>query len=104
MRTPPGRVGRLWLIHRIEVGHRGRDVLEQKRQAPLRQRARLEPEPAEPGRTPVQAASVRIDWRNALGRHLSHEAAPINADNGEGVGLTQRHPWAFRSKGCAGPA
>jgi V/A-type H+-transporting ATPase subunit D len=97
MRTPPGRVGRLWLIHRIEVGQRGRDVLEQKRQALLRQRARLDPELAEARAewaraageaerwwqlaavlggerslelatvAPVEAASIRIDWRNALG-------------------------------------
>lgn len=97
MRTPPGRVGRLWLMHRIDVGRRGRDVLEQKRRALLRQRARLEPELAEARGEWEQAAreaerwwqlaavlggerslelavagaippaDVRIDWRNALG-------------------------------------
>jgi V/A-type H+-transporting ATPase subunit D len=84
-------------MHRLEVARRGRDVLEQKRQALLRQRERLEPELAEARRSwekdareaerwwqlaavlggerslelarlgRIEPASVRIDWRNALG-------------------------------------
>jgi V/A-type H+-transporting ATPase subunit D len=97
MRAPPGRVGRLWLIRRIETARRGRDVLEQKRRALLRQRARLEPELAEArgewehaareaerwwqlaavlgGERTLEhavtgvtgSAEVAVDWRNALG-------------------------------------
>jgi V/A-type H+/Na+-transporting ATPase subunit D len=97
MRTPPGRLGRQWLIRRIETGRRGRDVLEQKRRALLRHRARLEAELGEAREewehavskaerrwqlaavlggerslelalaAPIQAATVRVGWRNALG-------------------------------------
>ena len=35
LRIPPGRAGRLWLEHRLEVAHRGADVLDQKRRALL---------------------------------------------------------------------
>jgi V/A-type H+/Na+-transporting ATPase subunit D len=42
LRTPPGRGGRLWLLRRLAVARRGHDVLEQKRQALLRQLDRLE--------------------------------------------------------------
>ena len=41
LRPPPGRAGRLWLLHRIDSGHRGGEVLDQKRQALLREEARL---------------------------------------------------------------
>jgi V/A-type H+/Na+-transporting ATPase subunit D len=36
LRIPPGRAGRLWLEHRLEVAHRGAGVLDQKRRALLR--------------------------------------------------------------------
>jgi V/A-type H+/Na+-transporting ATPase subunit D len=36
LRVPPGRAGRLWLEHRLNVAHRGADVLDQKRRALLR--------------------------------------------------------------------
>ena len=41
LRPPPGRAGRLWLLRRIDSGVRGGDVLDQKRQALLREEARL---------------------------------------------------------------
>jgi len=41
LRTPPGRAGRMWLLRRIAVGRRGRDVLEQKRRALLLEAERL---------------------------------------------------------------
>ena len=40
LRPPPGRAGRLWLLRRIDAGGRGGDVLDQKRQALLREEAR----------------------------------------------------------------
>jgi V/A-type H+-transporting ATPase subunit D len=40
IRTPPGRAGRLWLIHRLEVATRGYDVLDEKRRALLREEER----------------------------------------------------------------
>jgi V/A-type H+/Na+-transporting ATPase subunit D len=53
LRPPPGRAGRLWLLHRIDAGRRGGEVLDQKRQALLREEARL--------RSEVELAEA--DWR-----------------------------------------
>ena len=44
LRPPPGRAGRLWLLHRLDSGQRGGDVLDQKRQALLGEEARLREE------------------------------------------------------------
>jgi V/A-type H+-transporting ATPase subunit D len=41
VKHPPGRAGRLWLVRRLEAARRGADVLDQKRQALLRERTRL---------------------------------------------------------------
>jgi V/A-type H+-transporting ATPase subunit D len=41
LRAPPGRAGRIWLLRRLEVAHRGLDVLDQKRQALLHEQQRL---------------------------------------------------------------
>ena len=41
LRTPPGRAGRPWLVHRLAVARRGADVLDQKRRGLLRERTRL---------------------------------------------------------------
>ena len=41
IRPPPGRAGRLWLVRRLEAAARGADVLEQKRQALVREQERL---------------------------------------------------------------
>ena len=53
LRPPPGRAGRLWLLHRIDSGRRGGEVLDQKRQALLREEARLRGE----------AARAEAEWR-----------------------------------------
>ena len=53
LRPPPGRAGRLWLLHRIDSGHRGGEVLDQKRQALLREEARLRGE----------AERAEAEWR-----------------------------------------
>ena len=55
LRAPPGRAGRLWLIHRLDVALRGADVLDQKRLALLRQRARLA----------AVLEETRSDWERA---------------------------------------
>ena len=97
LRVPAGRAGRPWLARRIEVAERGAEVLEQKRQALLREQARLEGTLAEAARAwdeqarlaatwlrraavlsgerPLalarqyapSAARVELEWRNALG-------------------------------------
>ena len=41
LRTPPGRAGRPWLVHRLAVARRGADVLDDKRRGLLRERTRL---------------------------------------------------------------
>ena len=97
LRAPPGRAGRLWLIHRLDVAGRGADVLDQKRQALQRQQRRLRAlldqtrlEWEEAARaaekwwnraavlggermldlacaTSSTPAEVRVEWRNSLG-------------------------------------
>ena len=39
VRHPPGRAGRPWLAHRLEVARRGAELLEEKQRALLRERA-----------------------------------------------------------------
>ena len=46
VRHPPGRAGRPWLVHRLEVAQRGAELLDDKHRALLRERARLQPEVA----------------------------------------------------------
>jgi H(+)-transporting ATP synthase subunit D len=97
LRIPAGRAGRLWLLGRIDAGRRGAAVLEQKRQALLREQFRVGEllagaerdwdaaarEAAEwlrraavlAGGRPLRLAAlhsgadarVDVDWRNALG-------------------------------------
>jgi V/A-type H+-transporting ATPase subunit D len=43
VRHPPGRGGRPWLAHRLEVARRGAELLGEKQRALLRERGRLEP-------------------------------------------------------------
>jgi V/A-type H+-transporting ATPase subunit D len=52
VRHPPGRAGRPWLAHRLEVARRGAALLKEKQSALLRERARLEP----------LAAHARSEW------------------------------------------
>ena len=64
IRPPPGRAGRLWLVGRLEVARRGADVLDQKRQALLRERERLA----------VLLASAETEWNRC-----AREAVDANA-------------------------
>jgi V/A-type H+-transporting ATPase subunit D len=43
IRHPPGRAGRPWLAHRLDVATRGAELLDDKQRALLRERARLLP-------------------------------------------------------------
>jgi V/A-type H+/Na+-transporting ATPase subunit D len=52
VRHPPGRAGRPWLVHRLEVSRRGAELLDEKFRALLRERVRLEP----------VAAAARAEW------------------------------------------
>lgn len=105
IRRPPGRAGRVWLVRRLAVANRGRDVLEQKRRALARQLERLDAELAEArrdwderareaerwwqraavlaGERPLELAraaaqeraEVTLGWHNALGVVVPTEAA-----------------------------
>ncbi|HEY7250037.1 MAG TPA: V-type ATP synthase subunit D [Methylomirabilota bacterium] len=43
VRHPPGRAGRPWLAHRLEIARRGAELLDEKHRALLRERRRVEP-------------------------------------------------------------
>jgi vacuolar-type H+-ATPase subunit D/Vma8 len=62
LRVPAGRAGRPWLARRIEVAERGAEVLEQKRQALLREQARLEGTLAEATREWDDKARLAATW------------------------------------------
>jgi len=55
LRVPPGRTGRLWLVGRLEIARRGAELLDRKRQALLREQARIRGE----------AALARREWEDA---------------------------------------
>ena len=105
IRRPPGRAGRVWLVRRLAVANRGRDVLEQKRIALARELERIDELLAEArrewdersrtaeawwqraavlaGERPLELAraavhdraEVTVTWRNALGVVYPAEAA-----------------------------
>ncbi|MGZ4173521.1 MAG: V-type ATP synthase subunit D [Solirubrobacteraceae bacterium] len=43
VRSPPGRAGRPWLVHRLEVARRGAELLDEKYRALAREQRRLRP-------------------------------------------------------------
>jgi V/A-type H+/Na+-transporting ATPase subunit D len=52
VRHPPGRAGRPWLAHRLEVARRGAELLDEKFRALMHERMRLGPE----------VSSAREEW------------------------------------------
>lgn len=67
LRTPPGRAGRPWLIHRLAVANRGARVLDDKRRALLREHARAAVLAEETRQAWEDAARVAETWhRRAL--------------------------------------
>jgi V/A-type H+-transporting ATPase subunit D len=57
IRHPPGRAGRPWLAHRLDVATRGAELLDDKQRALLRERARLLP----------TVAQAREQWKRLAG-------------------------------------
>ena len=55
IRHPPGRAGRPWLVHRLEVSRRGAELLDEKFRALVRERLRLEP----------VATAARTEWERS---------------------------------------
>ena len=74
LRLPPGRAGRLWLLHRIDTGRRGDEVLDQKRQALVREELRL--------RAESEAAEAEWVWAAAEARRWLQRAALLGGERG----------------------
>jgi V/A-type H+/Na+-transporting ATPase subunit D len=55
LRIPPGRAGRTWLLARLEVAHRGAELLDRKRQALLAEQAQIR----------AEAERARREWDDA---------------------------------------
>lgn len=74
LRLPPGRAGRLWLLHRIDAGRRGDDVLDQKRQALVREELRLR----------AEVADAEAGWRRSAAdaRRWLDRAALLGGERG----------------------
>ncbi len=64
LRAPPGRAGRLWLVRRLEVARRGVEVLDQKRQALLREQQRLSGILAAATREWESKARLATEWND----------------------------------------
>ncbi len=62
LRIPPGRAGRTWLVARLQLGRRGVELLDRKREALLRERARVRGEAAEAQRAWQDAAARALLW------------------------------------------
>jgi V/A-type H+/Na+-transporting ATPase subunit D len=62
VRHPPGRAGRPWLAHRLEVARRGAELLAEKQRALLRERGRLEPLLAQASSEWEQRAREAEQW------------------------------------------
>lgn len=106
IRHPPGRAGRPWLAHRLEVARRGAELLDEKHRALSAERRRLEPRVADARRawerSAAQAeralaraavlggerslalvraapAEVTVQWRSILGVTCPVDAEVVSA-------------------------
>jgi V/A-type H+-transporting ATPase subunit D len=105
LRTPPGRAGRPWLVRRIEIARRGAEVLDQKRQALVREQLRLEDLIAEAEANWRDAACEAARWMRraaVLSGERPLRLARLSVPPATGVELTWRdtlgviHPEAAR--------
>jgi V/A-type H+/Na+-transporting ATPase subunit D len=62
LRIPPGRAGRVWLVRRLDIARRGAELLDRKRQALLREQARIRSEAAEARHAWEKAAAQVTLW------------------------------------------
>jgi len=67
LRVPPGRAGRTWLIARLEVAHRGAELLDRKRQVLLSEQARTRSEAERARREWNEAAANAEIWSSRAG-------------------------------------
>ena len=85
LRHPPGRGGRLWLEHRLEVATRGADLLDKKRRALVQEHRRLR----------VLARETEIEWtREANEAETWVNRAAVIAGEEKLAMLAARHPRA----------
>jgi V/A-type H+/Na+-transporting ATPase subunit D len=88
LRVPPGKAGRLWLVRRLGVAERGRDLLDRKRQALLAHERRLRAE-ADASRERLEAAAadaerwmpraVLAEGESRIGLFAAHVREPADA-------------------------
>jgi V/A-type H+-transporting ATPase subunit D len=81
LRIPPGRAGRTWLVGRLEIARRGAELLDRKRQALLREQARVSNE----------ADAARRAWRDAAERAELWSARAAVLDGAGRLELLARH-------------
>jgi V/A-type H+/Na+-transporting ATPase subunit D len=81
LRIPPGRAGRTWLLARLEVAHRGAELLDRKRQVLLGEQARLR----------AEAERARRDWEEAAARVQKWTARAGIVDGAGRLELLARH-------------
>ena len=85
IRHPPGRGGRLWLAHRIDVATRGADLLDKKRRALVQEQRRLRVLAGETQAAWAQAAREAETWVNRVAVLAGQEKLSL---------LTAAHPAA----------
>jgi len=81
LRIPPGRAGRTWLIARLEVAHRGAELLDRKRQALLSEQARVR----------AEAEQARRDWNEASAQVTTWSSRAGIVDGAGRLDLLARH-------------
>lgn len=81
VRVPPGRAGRIWLVHRLATARRGAQLLDRKRQALLRQQASIRQE----------ATDARRVWEDAAARVDAWSRRTWMLDGPERLELLTRH-------------
>jgi V/A-type H+/Na+-transporting ATPase subunit D len=81
LRIPPGRAGRTWLLGRLEVAHRGAELLDRKRQALLAEQARVR----------AEVEQARRDWDDAAARVETWTLRAGIVDGAERLELLARH-------------
>jgi V/A-type H+/Na+-transporting ATPase subunit D len=67
LRIPPGRAGRTWLLRRLDVAHRGAELLDRKRQVLLAEQARVRAQAEQARRAWLEAASDVETWTARAG-------------------------------------
>ena len=67
LRIPPGRAGRTWLLRRLDVAHRGAELLDRKRQVLLAEQSRVRADAQQARRDWLEAAAQMETWIGRAG-------------------------------------